>query len=103
MKIDFYLTAPIKNLDICFSQFRSCAIEKVPVVRIFGAAPSGQKACLHIHGAFPYLYIPCATADPNESYLRQLCTSIDHALQVSLGAGSRPVQHVFKALVVKGM
>lgn len=29
----------------------------VPVIRVFGTTETGQKACAHIHGAFPYLYI----------------------------------------------
>jgi DNA polymerase elongation subunit (family B) len=31
---------------------------QVPIVRVFGETPGGQKACLHIHDVFPYLYVP---------------------------------------------
>ena len=29
----------------------------VPITRLFGTTPSGQKACVHVHGYFPFLYI----------------------------------------------
>ena len=101
--IDYYTTQPIKDLDVCYSSFRSSPSEKVPVVRIFGATPAGQKTCLHVHGVFPYLYVPCHVTDPSDRYLRQLAVSIDQALQVSLGASSKNAQHVFKITVVEGV
>lgn len=33
------------------------AVLGVPIIRVFGTTETGQKACAHIHGAFPYLYI----------------------------------------------
>ena len=102
--ISAYTVAPVKDLDVCYSEFRSSAVAKVPVVRICGSTPVGQKTCLHVHGVFPYLYVPCPVADPSTRYVQQLARGMDQALQVSLGVTSRTDQHhVFKITVVKGM
>lgn len=101
--INYYTATPVKDVDVCFSEYRSSAASKVPVVRIFGSTLAGQKTCLHVHGVFPYVYVPCPVTDPSGRYLQQLSRSIDQALQVALGAGSNSdVQHVFKVSVVKG-
>lgn len=47
--IDFYLARPIPDLDVVFSTFSGTAITEVPVLRIFGSTPQGQKTCLHLH------------------------------------------------------
>ncbi|KAM0717908.1 hypothetical protein Q7P37_006240 [Cladosporium fusiforme] len=61
-------------------------LPQVPVIRVFGATETGQKVCMHIHGAFPYLYIPY-TESPEKSsvdaYINTLRHSIDHALALS--------------------
>ncbi|XP_016110715.1 DNA polymerase zeta catalytic subunit-like [Sinocyclocheilus grahami] len=101
---DYYMSSPIRDLDVCYSEFRESDVKKVPVVRIFGATPAGQKTCLHLHGVFPYIYVPYdGFGQDADRYLRQLAYSIDRALNVSMGNPSSNVQHIFKVVLVSGM
>ncbi|XP_023286279.1 DNA polymerase zeta catalytic subunit isoform X1 [Seriola lalandi dorsalis] len=101
---DYYLARPIKDLDVCYSEFRQSDVKKVPVVRIFGATPAGQKTCLHLHGVFPYIYVPYdGHGQQPERYLRQVAFSIDRALNVAMGNPASSTQHIFKVVLVSGM
>jgi DNA polymerase zeta len=58
--IDHYQATPTDfdpPLPTCSATWESHLAPTVPVIRVFGATENGQKACAHIHGAFPYLYI----------------------------------------------
>ncbi|XP_051951209.1 DNA polymerase zeta catalytic subunit [Xyrauchen texanus] len=101
---DYYMSSPIRELDVCYSEFRDIEVKKVPVVRIFGATPAGQKTCLHLHGLFPYIYVPYdGFGQQADRYLRQVAYSIDRALNVSMGNPSSNTQHIFKVALVSGM
>uniref|UniRef100_A0A250Y8P2 DNA polymerase zeta catalytic subunit n=1 Tax=Castor canadensis TaxID=51338 RepID=A0A250Y8P2_CASCN len=101
---DYYMASPLQGLDICQSPLTQVPVKKVPVVRVFGATPAGQKTCLHLHGIFPYLYVPYdGYGQQPESYLSQMAFSIDRALNVALGNPSSTAQHVFKVSLVSGM
>ncbi|KAM6915313.1 DNA polymerase zeta catalytic subunit [Xenentodon cancila] len=101
---DYYLASPVKDLDVCHSEFRGSDVKKVPVVRIFGATPAGQKTCLHLHGVFPYIYVPYdGYGQQPERYLRQVAFSIDRALNVAMGNPASNAQHIFKVVLVSGM
>lgn len=51
--LDYQMVRPIPGVDVCYSSLAGAAISLVPVVRIFGATPAGQKACLHLHRVRP--------------------------------------------------
>jgi DNA polymerase zeta len=103
------MASPIEDLDVTYSTFRSCRIKKVPVLRIFGSTPAGQKTCLHLHGIFPYIYVP-VPGNANEGFIYRLAASIDKALNLSMTVALNPegqvteeakrekntAQHVFK-------
>ena len=110
--MDYYLSSPstdTKNqFDPIYSMFRSAPIKKVPVLRVFGSTPAGQKTCLHIHGIFPYLYVPLPAHD-QPGYLYRLAASLDKALNMTLyGSGSEQhpssngQHHVYKIVEVTG-
>ena len=103
---DYYLAPPVKGLDVCYSDITTSAVERVPIIRIFGATPAGQKCCVHVHGVFPYIHVPCPSRGPVErSYLQQLARSIDSALPLSAGhlSSRQKFNYVYKIIVVKGM
>ena len=60
---------------------------------------------MHIHGVFPYFYIPYESKDFESlnKGIYQIATHVDKAINVSLGQGSSQQQHVFKIQLVKGM
>ncbi|CAH2071696.1 unnamed protein product, partial [Iphiclides podalirius] len=100
---DHYLTKPIPSVDVIYSEFRGSDIKQVPVLRVFGPTPDGRKACLHIHGVFPYFYLPCPTSNPEPQFLYQIAASLDKAINIALKQASSINQHVYKISLVKGL
>ncbi|KAL6514877.1 hypothetical protein OROGR_020456 [Orobanche gracilis] len=49
VSIDYYMASPIPGLDISYSPVHGGKVNEVPVIRIYGSTPAGQKTCLHIH------------------------------------------------------
>ncbi|KAL4922232.1 hypothetical protein BDW62DRAFT_79917 [Aspergillus aurantiobrunneus] len=81
---------------------------KVPVIRIFGTTETGQKICVHVHGAFPYLYVQYdGDLSPKtvRSTARSLHFSIDNALAVSYRRNTYDKKAAFVAHItlVKGV
>ncbi|KAL8581748.1 hypothetical protein ACOMHN_043166 [Nucella lapillus] len=97
-----YQADPLADLDVLYSSFRSTAVRKVPVLRVFGATPAGQKTCMHVHGVFPYLYAPYDGTQPVDSYLRRFAASLDKAINVANNSQAN-IQHVFKVSLVAGI
>ncbi|KAI9368816.1 hypothetical protein BJX61DRAFT_196982 [Aspergillus egyptiacus] len=81
---------------------------KVPVIRTFGTTETGQKICVHVHGAFPYLYVQYdgdVSPEAVRSAARSLHLSIDHALAISYRRNTYDKKAAFVAHItlVKGV
>ncbi|KAJ5639520.1 C4-type zinc-finger of DNA polymerase delta [Penicillium longicatenatum] len=81
---------------------------RVPVIRVFGATETGQRVCVHVHGAFPYLYIEYNGSLETEavnSAIQTLHLSIDHVLAVSYrrNAYDQKTAYVAHVTLVKGI
>jgi len=98
--LDHYQAEPLEGLDPLTSD-RGYDIRRVPILRVFGATPAGQKTTLHIHGIFPYLYVPMPEKE-NDGFHYRLATALDLAINTSLNHSKATVQHVYKAIKVSG-
>lgn len=61
---------------------------------------------MHVHGVFPYIYIPYdggENTDDADRLSYQLASSLDKAINISLGQTNSSTQHIFKIMLVKGM
>lgn len=57
---------------------------------------------MHVHGVFPYLYVPYDGTTPWDRYLRQFATSLDKAINVAQGHRQSKIEHVYKIVLVTG-
>ncbi|XP_034939803.1 uncharacterized protein DNApol-zeta isoform X2 [Chelonus insularis] len=100
---DSYQATPLPQLDPTFSEFRGAEIKYVPIVRVFGTTPTGDKTCLHLHGAFPYMYVPCTGEDNADGFAYRLAASLDAAINISLGSANSNTQHVYQVQRIAGI
>jgi DNA polymerase zeta len=58
INIDHVLTrpGPLDRTECAFNP-PGQPLLRVPVLRVFGATPAGQRVCAHFHGVFPYCYV----------------------------------------------
>ncbi|SNX82906.1 probable catalytic subunit of DNA polymerase zeta UPR-1 [Melanopsichium pennsylvanicum] len=88
INIDHILTLPTPlDRTSCAFNSEGVPLRRVPILRIFGATPAGQRVCLHIHNIYPYCYIPYkGSLDPDNvlRYIHRLGRELNSAMAASL-------------------
>ncbi len=87
------------HTDIRFDVWRWCGCHlpspKDPFEYIY-LLPKGQKACLHVHNIFPYLYIRVNNSQDTNKFRVDLANNIDRVLNLSMGyKESCKLHHVY--------
>ncbi|CAL8086496.1 unnamed protein product [Orchesella dallaii] len=108
VNIEYYMAAPVKEFDNMYSDFRNSSVKRVPVIRIFGATPAGQKICANIHGVYPYISV--LDDESVDGFEYRIASALDSAINESVNtnkfgnasANFIPTQHVFKVIRVVG-
>ncbi|XP_040158873.1 DNA polymerase zeta catalytic subunit [Anopheles arabiensis] len=107
VSVDHYMSKPDPQFDTCYSEFRGAEVKQVPVIRLFGSNAEGTHSCVHIHGVFPYFYVPYdgSVADrlAVDKKIYQLAGALDKGINVMLGRASSQAKHIFKIVLVKGI
>ncbi|KAH7883594.1 hypothetical protein F5I97DRAFT_2041862 [Phlebopus sp. FC_14] len=99
-QIDHTLAAP-GPLD-------NATLPRVPIIRIYGASSTGEKACVHIHQVYPYFFVEYTgkmTPDCVNRYIDKLSVSLNHAIALSIKRNpySQNSQFIRAVLLVKGV
>ncbi|KAG0150212.1 hypothetical protein CROQUDRAFT_38756 [Cronartium quercuum f. sp. fusiforme G11] len=91
-QLDIISLSPSENspLGLRTSPFLPAGHEltKVPVIRIFGSTPAGQRVLTHVHGAMSYFYVQYdGPLDPDtvQRFIRRLGHALNYATAASLG------------------
>lgn len=71
-----------QGYDPLVSPLTGCEIKQVPVLRLWGISREGQKACMSVHGVFPYFLVPWPTGKqlPTKDELCALAAAIETAV-----------------------
>jgi hypothetical protein len=72
VSLDYYLAPPIQGLDVSFSSLEGTAVDLVPIIRVFGSTPAGQRVCLHLHQVLCLTAAAAATAAQHARHASQL-------------------------------
>lgn len=110
VEVEQLTASPIPGLDETWSSLEGRPIKRVPLLRLYGTTPCGQKSAVTVHNAYPYFFvnIPETVLAENDTfeklsaYALQLAHSLNRATGLNLNQKSNDSQYVHTITVVQG-
>ncbi|TGZ60232.1 hypothetical protein CRM22_008645 [Opisthorchis felineus] len=104
--LDYYFSKPLTDIDNSYSDLRGSYASKLPVIRIYGTTPSGQKVCANVHGYLPHLFVELPerldSTSPQCDFFRAFCASLEKAIRSRTRDFAADDMLVFGATLVQG-
>lgn len=80
---DFYLTKPGRLDALHGNSLPMNEYVRVPIIRVYGHLPSGHQVLCHVHGVFPYIFIPYDGQDSDTpTTMNQKCAQLHNVLEI---------------------
>lgn len=80
---DYYLAKPTRLDTHHGNSLPMNEYLKVPVIRVYGNLPTGHQVLCHIHGVFPYIFIPYDGQESDTpATMNQKCAQLHNVLEV---------------------
>ncbi|KAI7872574.1 hypothetical protein BDF14DRAFT_1716926 [Spinellus fusiger] len=102
INIDYYLSSP-GHFDRKQSPFSETDIDRVPVIRIFGSTPAGQKTCLHVHQAYPYFYVPFPLPSNDTEDIQQAIYQFGASINCAMKVSEKDVTRAYNGHYLAGV
>ncbi|KAH8858584.1 DNA polymerase zeta catalytic subunit [Schistosoma japonicum] len=101
--LDYYFSLPNDLLDVGYSSFARCYSRRIPVIRVYGTANTGQKICANIHGVLPYIFVELPRVDSDiQDFVQTFVLSLERSIHAKLNTSNVKDIFVFDASVVSG-
>jgi DNA polymerase zeta len=103
-------SAPLHGFDETWSSLEGRPIHKVPLLRLYGTTPAGQKCSVTVHNVYPYFFINIPdsvliqhdTFEKLTAYALQLAHSLNKATNLNLQSKKPDGQFVHMVSIVQG-
>lgn len=109
VEVEPLTSKPIPGLDEVWSSLEGRAITKVPILRLYGTTPAGQKCSVAVHNVYPYFFIniPETVLLANDTYEKltaysiQLAHALNRATHLNMGSKTKDAQYVHMISIVQ--